>query len=435
MLTQQDENVKEVIVLSSGQDDVNYEWLEEGLEDVLAVLHYQPSPNNNATGKTPHGMSSAVLSEMDDPQSPLLRSFRSSWLGEQPSPVNEDCKNLHGKSLVKSLTATFTSTVSQKHPPPTRSKPRNKAEAMGEVSMLLEARLVQDFPSITAELQDVFGLLGEASVPQIVVIEDGQSFEGCSSVVKWQRKLPCSGEKVECPFECFVVLSLEDFFKFKESFLTSCSSTKKKTFLVVPGMRQWISQKRAAINKKIRRNITKSRSSKDDDLMDFAGGDLATEDAKWAGFEDELFRKCMTKGIYLLTSLNRYGEASEHLGHLLAELTKSIAWVPYHGQGHAGLKFAADRLSGRKAADAPGCIWRSWLEEIPRLPSASIDAIIMKWPTYASFMKDFKAQEDTSVAINSVAALRTSSNVRSVGQVAARRICEHFLNRKINEYL
>ena len=152
--------------------------------------------------------------------------------------------------------------------------------------------------------------------------------------------------------------------------------------------------------------------------------DLTSEMTFWETWSCKLYRLCVKHGIHLMTKLNSSEAEKDCPSALLAELSKGIAWQPYHADTNAGLSFASGTIK-HKPADVKGEVWKRWLLELPRMSTPSVEVIARRWPSYSAFVRHFKGHPiDKAIAEISKERL---NEVRTIGPALATRLCTHFL--------
>lgn len=224
----------------------------------------------------------------------------------------------------------------------------------------------------------------------------------------------------DCPFRLFfrhvyeLAEELGDFQKIKQV-IRRLHDAQYLTFLVVTGIKQAIDEQKKRIDKQFKSAIGgKERGNLD----------LTVEMAFWEDWPCKLYRLCVKHNIHLMTRLNPLEAEKDCPSALLAELSKGIAWQPYHTESNAGLSFASGTIK-RKAADAKEEVWKRWLLELPRMSAPSVDAIAKRWSSYSEFVRHFKGYP-IERAIAEVSKERLN-DTRTIGPALATRICTHFL--------
>lgn len=386
-------------------------------------------------------------SQVDFSQSRFLQSFNKEWLRDglafgDDAATEKTTSNEPERTFEKIHDNAVQSTRHAVHKkPPSKCKewrpPKTKFESLREVLMLIDESIAVEHPLVIRTVESLFQAAGidqdqgeTAKAPQVCTAK------GCGEhTVRWHRRPwflgppPMLGSKDDplevfsepCPFKLYLVPvdslaeDLHDFQLIERAIATRFKSRSNLVFLAVTGIRSMVSQRRAQLNRRFLEHVSTGA---------VPSLKLGDEDEFWTDWESRLFRMCMRHGVHLMTRFRRSEAESECPSYLLVELSKAIAWEPYHGESNAGLSFSAV-TTGRKAADNKSAVWKRWLLELPRMSAAAAEAVAAKWPSYAAFATHFSGVS-VEQAMATVAAAPVNAN-RLLGPALATRICTHFL--------
>jgi hypothetical protein len=153
-----------------------------------------------------------------------------------------------------------------------------------------------------------------------------------------------------------------------------------------------------------------------------------------AEIENRLFLLAASRNVQaLFSSARQDGSGVVDLVSLLVEMSRCIAWSPYHEREIAktgsvpGLTLAGDFKvrSGKDVQDT----WLRILEQIPRI-TRSVAVSIASHPEYASFrrlMEAFERKRDKEEqAVEDLANIQLEGSAKRIGPVLARRVYDHF---------
>lgn len=404
----------------------------------------EETSSDNVDGQEP------ANSQVDFSQSLFMQSFKQEWFRDGVAFRNDVTTEKSVRTVSSESQTTFEEVhanaaqgvkhFAQKGPAKKCKEwrpPKTKFESRREILMLIDESIISEHPLVIRATESLFQAAGvgedqggTARAPQVCIAK------GCGEyTVRWHRRPwflgpPSILGSKDDPLEVFTEPSsfklylvpvdslaedLHDFQRIEHAITTRFKSRSHFIFLAVTGIRSMVSQRRSQLNRRFLEHVSTGA---------VPSLKLCDEDAFWTDWESRLFRICMRHGVHLMTRFRRSEAENECPSYLLVELSKAIAWEPYHGESNAGLSFAAV-VVGRKAANDKLAVWKRWLLELPRMSTASVETVAAKWPSYAAFVKHFSGVP-VEQAISTVAAIPANAN-RLLGPALATRICTHFL--------
>ena len=277
--------------------------------------------------------------------------------------------------------------------------PRIKAEAIGEISMIIDKHLPTNWLSHVSDLQKKICLR----------IEDLAH----DNLITWRRLSYDSNEEVSCPFALLILDAGKVYSEVKSgsrdvilSFLSKLKNSLPNTFskiclLIIGGN---------AFFKKI--DIESHRGFKSSIRTGAPAPSLTEPVVTWLQLEQSLW----LGGLGLNLDI-QFLERPQQLADLLLEMTKCIAWEPY-AHRHEMHKFcvAASKNTGKSLTET----WKLMLQEITRVTPSVADAITRIYPTIKSLLSRYKSLSQFEAA-DLLAKVPVTAR-RTIGPALSRRI-------------
>lgn len=250
------------------------------------------------------------------------------------------------------------------------STPRNKAESLGEVTMLVDSNLFSRHSTIFSALQ-----------MRILLLSTDLPFNNC---ITWKR-LPFDGSgECDCPFILLIFDAQEihreirsgareDINNFINQRKDLIPDDSARFYFLVWGGKQVAQKINTEINRQLRNCITTGKR-----LRLTPTKTLPT----WSELEQRLWLRGMELGIHF-QFLSKLEDLEEHL----LELTKCVAWTPYaHRYNNHNFCTTINKASGKTLDDT----WSLILQEIDRVTPTIANSITRCYPTVSSLLSKFE---------------------------------------------
>lgn len=340
--------------------------------------------------------------------------------------------------------------VKEKKEDATIRAPKHKPESYQEVCTVVNENLCSDIPFLLDSIKQSYKKVSDDQT-------DTQSFPCTVSTklaglgdVYWFRRSWCLGKlsfkndqvylfdvftefPVKCPYIMYI-RKAQDIFKsiddsldmdnvLKKIVRDTCIEFEKQPmiFLVLTDIKEFISKRRHSLNIKFRNQLENEL------LIEGENSSISTKDKFWSEWEGNLYRLAAHYHIHLMTRLSYTESDKDNLPLLIAEISKCIAWAPYSHISHAGLVLAMSTV-GKKVAEDKQLVWKRWLEEVPRLSVQMAAIVAEKWPSYSIFYRAMISMTESEAKLQ-LSNLKPINTTRSLGQVMASRIYDHFVKK------
>lgn len=280
--------------------------------------------------------------------------------------------------------------------------PRVKAEAVSEICVLMDERLVNKYK---LDLE-----MAERTIDCATLCLFGDN------VILWKRK-NYQGHESSTPFALLVFDAGEVYPNIRTGSFTEATTWLERIksqvpiihdqiFIVILGGRSLSNKLSTLVNKEFKKAL------KEGSRLKLTPTKRAPPN--WSDLEHLLW----TAALDLRLHVQFLDKTDNLLAHII-EFSKCVAWEPY-ARKHDSFNFCAN---GKRCGDTLQATWKRMLEEIARVTPSVSEAIVNRYPSIDSLMSVYSAIS-TDSGLDLLA--QVSIGTRTIGPALSRRIYRLF---------
>lgn len=258
--------------------------------------------------------------------------------------------------------------------PPRRRRRRGRAEALEEISMVVDTRLHERHRALFTDL-----------ATRIAIEERSLNSE---HLVLWRRRRILREDIPEVSPFALVMFEAKDVYEALQTGNEECihawvreakeliPATHPYANLLILGGKGLGHKISSKVNKRFREAV-------------LSGAKLTptkTSLLAWADLEQQLWRSCLENDVH-----PRFLDRPTDLASFILEFSKCVAWEPYASTTTTSLSFCT--ATSRRCGDTLSSTWQKMLEEIGRVTPEIASAIVSHYPDLNSLLSQYDILE------------------------------------------